>query len=101
MARTMDRLSAIRMIALSVVAIAFGTLVGAANAQDSSTGSLNLDCARTCAANGYDSQFCGQVCWVPDLSASESVENLDWKCMTTCRARGGKTRECIASCRRY
>ncbi len=86
------------------LAIAAGTVVGAslgfASAQEIGAGFLNADCAARCAANGYDPEFCGQVCWVPDPAAAARDDNLDWKCIGVCGERGGSARECLARCSR-
>jgi hypothetical protein len=87
------------MIVLSGAAL--GAFLGYASAQETASGWLDTDCAGKCAANGYDAEFCGQVCWIPDPAKSAEGDNLDWKCMTGCRERGGGTRACMASCRRY
>lgn len=77
-----------------------GGFLGFASAQDEVSGQLDPDCAAKCGANGYDSEFCGQVCWAPDPAKSAVADNLDWKCMTGCRERGGHTHACMVSCRR-
>lgn len=77
-----------------------GVFLGFASAQDTAAGWLDQECAGKCSANGYDAEFCGQVCWVPDPAKSAEADNLDWKCMTACGDRGGRARACMASCRR-
>lgn len=101
MTHAMIHLLARRVAAAVLVGGLIGGFLGLASAQETSAGALDVNCTRTCAANGYDAEFCGQVCWVPDLAASAEAENLDWKCMTGCRERGGYTRACMASCRRH
>jgi len=76
----------------------FGGALGYASAQDANAGFLNLDCAARCAANGYDAEFCGQVCWVPDPAATAAGDQLDWKCIGACGRRGGTARQCMAAC---
>lgn len=77
-----------------------GGFLGFAAAQDGAPGRLDTDCVGRCTANGYDTAFCGQVCWVPDPASSAKSEGLDWNCMTGCRERGGRAEDCLVSCRR-
>lgn len=83
------------------VALLVGAVVGIgiALAQDASTGQLDPVCVTDCAARGYDSEFCGQVCWIPDPGMVAKGENLDWKCATACRDRGGKLSDCLPRCK--
>lgn len=76
----------------------FGGVLGYASAQDATAGFLNPDCVARCAANGYEAEFCGQVCWVPDPAATAAGEQLDWKCIEACGRRGGTARQCLAAC---
>lgn len=78
-----------------------GGFLAFASAQESQDGWLNADCADRCAANGYEAEFCQSVCWVPNPAAVAEGDNLDWKCFEACVKRGGTTRTCLASCRRY
>lgn len=101
MARANHRVFAIRIVVSALFGALLGTFLGLASAQDTAAGWLDPECARQCSANGYDAEFCGQVCWVPDPAKSAEADNLDWKCMTACGDRGGRARACMASCRRY
>lgn len=88
-------------LAYSILAGAIlGGFLGFAAAQDIGAGFLNSDCAARCAANGYELDFCSQVCWVPDPAAAARDDNLDWKCIGVCGERGGSARECLARCSR-
>jgi hypothetical protein len=78
-----------------------GSSLGIATAQDRSSGALNTDCAARCAANGYDGEFCGSVCWVPDPASSAEADRVDWTCFERCRVQGGRARSCFDSCRHY
>lgn len=77
-----------------------GGFLGFASAQEGTSGQLDTACNARCTANGYDAEFCGQVCWVPDRAEGAEGDRLDWKCFETCARRGGKARDCVASCRR-
>lgn len=87
-----------------LVAATCGSILGGflafASAQVSSPGQVDTACASNCTAHGYDAEFCNQVCWIPDPATAAKGENLDWKCMTACRERGGGAEECMSSCRR-
>lgn len=83
-----------------VIAAVLGGFLGFAFAQDDTPGQLDTACAARCSANGYDAEFCGQVCWIPDPQYAAKGDGLDWKCMTGCRERGGRAEDCMASCRR-
>jgi hypothetical protein len=92
MARAVRALFAFRNIAAILVGALLGTFLGFASAQDTASGWLDADC---------DTKFCGDVCWVPDPNKVAETENVDWKCVGQCSQRGGKARDCLASCRRY
>ncbi|MGH8222469.1 MAG: hypothetical protein ACREQZ_05800 [Woeseiaceae bacterium] len=79
---------------------ALGAFLGYASAQDTAAGRLDPDCAGRCTANGYEAEFCQSVCWVPDPAEAAEGDRLDWKCFEACAQRGGKARDCVASCRR-
>lgn len=80
--------------------VLLGGFLGFASAQDGVSGQLDTACAARCTANGYDAEFCGQVCWVPDPASAAADENLDWKCINACGQRGGTARQCMAACPR-
>lgn len=101
MARATRDLLAFRNFVALVVGALLGAFLGFASAQDAASGWLDTACAKTCAANGYDAKFCGEVCWVPDPAKVAETENVDWKCVGQCNQRGGKARDCLASCRKY
>lgn len=84
------------------IALVIGAAVGigSALAQDTFPGQIDAVCANDCAARGYDSEFCGQVCWIPDPATVARGENLDWKCVTSCRAQGSKLSDCLPRCQR-
>jgi hypothetical protein len=90
----------IRLVFPILVGVLLGGFLGFASAQDVSQGQLDTDCHGRCTANGYDAEFCGQVCWIPDPVMAAKGDDLDWKCMTGCRERGGWAEDCMASCRR-
>lgn len=81
------------------LAALLGAGLGLALAQDRPAGQLDTACASDCAARGYDAEFCGQVCWIPDPEMAARGEALDWKCLTACRERGGGAEACMLSCR--
>jgi len=87
-----------------VVSVLVGSLIGfslgLASAQDRGAGQLDTACAARCTANGYETAFCSDVCWVPDRGASAKADNLDWKCFQSCRQRGGRADYCVTSCPR-
>ncbi len=89
-----------RIIFSMLAGALLGGILGLASAQGTAAGWLDPDCAGKCAANGYDAEFCGAVCWVPDPAASAKADNLDWKCFVACRERGGRGEDCLAGCRR-
>jgi hypothetical protein len=80
--------------------VLLGGFLGFASAQDGTPGQLDTACASLCTANGYDAEFCGQVCWVPDPQYAAKGDGVDWKCMTGCRERGGRAEDCMVSCQR-
>jgi hypothetical protein len=83
-----------------VIAALVGTGIGVALAQDRAPGQLDVTCASNCTAHGYDEEFCGQVCWIPDPEMVAKGEGIDWKCTTACRDRGGKLSDCLPRCQR-
>lgn len=100
MARAIDG-AFVRQCAAAVLAGGLlGGFLGLASAQDKTSGWLDQDCAKACAANGYDAEFCSDVCWVPDPAKSAEADNLDWKCLDRCAKEGAATRSCVVSCRR-
>lgn len=95
------RWSVVRQCVAAVLAGGFlGGFLGLAFAQTTEGGWLDQDCASTCVGNGYEADFCGQVCWVQDPSKSAEADNLDWRCLERCSKEGNSTRSCLASCRR-
>jgi hypothetical protein len=101
MAHAIFRDFALRAAAAILAGGLIGGSLGLASAQDKTSGWLDEECAKTCAANGYDAEFCGDVCWVQDPAKVAEADNLDWKCVGACGERGGTARTCGASCRRY
>jgi len=95
-----SRSSLIRLAFPVLGSVLLGGFLGFASAQDGVPGHLDTACAARCTANGYESEFCGQVCWIPDPVTAAKSEGLDWKCMTGCRERGGRAEDCLVSCRR-
>jgi hypothetical protein len=100
MARVITGVLVRRCIAAVVVGGLFGGILGLASAQVATAGWLDAECAKTCAANGNDPKFCGEVCWVQDPAKVAETENVDWKCAGQCSERGGKARDCLSRCRR-
>ena len=90
----------VHFIVSAIAGAALGACLGIAQAQDRSLGEIDAECSSRCTANGYDAEFCGQVCWIPDPAMVAKGEGLDWKCMTSCRDRGGKMGDCLPSCQR-
>lgn len=100
MAHAIHRGFALRAAAAILAGGLIGGFLGIASAQDRTSGWLDNECAKTCSVNGYDAEFCGQVCWVPDPAKVAETENVDWKCVGSCSRGGGRSRDCLASCRR-
>lgn len=100
MAHATHRVFAIRAAAAVLAGSLLGGVLGLASAQQDTRGSLDTDCAGRCSAAGYDGEFCQSVCWVPDPASAAETDRLDWQCFERCAKRGGKARECVASCRR-
>lgn len=93
------RSSLIRLV-FPVLAGAFlGGFLGFASAQEGVGGRLDPQCAARCAANGNETAFCAQVCWAPDPEVAARNEPVDWRCYSSCRERGGRAADCMASCR--
>jgi hypothetical protein len=84
-----------------LAAALFGSVLGVATAQEQPSGQLDYACMTGCTGNGNESDFCAQVCWVPDPLASAKADNLDWKCFSRCAKQGNRAEPCLASCRRY
>ena len=82
------------------LAIVLGAMLGVALAQTTAPGQLDTACATDCAARGYDSEFCGRVCVTPEAGEIPADTAIDWVCMTSCRDRGGKLRDCLPRCQR-
>jgi hypothetical protein len=93
-------LVASRLLIAAVCGAGIGGFFAFASAQDRPPGALDLDCSRHCAANGYDAEFCGQVCWIPGPEIAANGEPIDWICMTDCRERGGNHKDCRLACKR-
>jgi|APLak6261659701_1056019.scaffolds.fasta_scaffold86592_2 hypothetical protein len=89
----------VHFFVLALAGAALGACLGIAQAQDQSTGQLDVDCSNSCTAHGYDAEFCGQACWIPDPEMVAKGEGLDWKCLTSCRDRGGKLSDCLPRCK--
>jgi hypothetical protein len=73
--------------------------VSGVGAQERPMGQLDGACAGDCTARGYASEYCAQVCWVPDRPRGRPDEVTDWSCMTACSEQGGKYGECKPRCR--
>jgi hypothetical protein len=101
MAHAIHRGFAARAAASICAGALLGGFLGFASAQDGASGWLDGECAKTCAALGYDAKFCSEVCWVQDPAKVAEADNLDWKCVGTCGERGETARTCQARCRRY
>ena len=99
MARASIRNLALQAAAAVLIGGLAGGSLGLASAQEQS-GWLNPECAGRCAAKGYEAEFCGNVCWVPDPVEAAEGDRLDWKCFEACVRRGERARACVASCRR-
>lgn len=86
-------------VAVAAAALMGGAL-GAATAQDHPPGELDSTCAAQCMEGGKDAQFCERACWVPDPEVAARSAAVDWKCYSTCRDSGGKSKDCLSACRR-
>ena len=100
MAHAKSRALACRCVVAVLAGSLLGGFLGLASAQQDTSGWLNTDCAGRCTAAGYEGAFCQSVCWVPDAAEAAEGDRLDWKCFEACGKRGGKARDCVASCRR-
>jgi hypothetical protein len=88
-------------VSLSIFAgILVGAFIGFASAQQRVTGSLDTDCANRCVTHGYEAEFCGRVCWIPDPVIAARAVPIDWVCMEACLDRGGNPEDCKLRCRR-
>ena len=83
-----------------VMAALLGATMGLALAQDRRAGQLDVACATNCTAHGYEPEFCGRVCWLPDPAIAARAEPVEWICMTDCLERGGKFEDCRLRCKR-
>lgn len=101
MARAVEGAFVRQCVAAVLVGGLLGGYLGFASAQDTTSGWINSDCVKICSANGYEAEFCGDVCWVPDAAKAAEADNLDWKCMEACGEHGGTARSCMTKCRRY
>jgi hypothetical protein len=89
-----------RFFAAVAAAVLMGGALGAATAQERPPGQLDSACAAHCVESGKDTQYCGRACWVPDPDVAARGAPLDWKCYSTCRDSGGKSKDCLPACRR-
>lgn len=87
-------------LALVLLAAALGATVGVALAQDRRAGQLDVTCAANCTTHGYEPDFCGKVCWVPDPGVAARSVPVDWVCMSECLDRLGNPIDCKTRCRR-
>lgn len=99
MAHAIHRSFLLRAAAAVLAGGLLGGFLGLASAQERA-GWLNPDCVNRCTTKGYDAEFCGNVCWVPDPAKLPEEDDFDWKCVQACGERGGDSRACFASCRR-
>lgn len=97
-----DSRTAIRIATIVpfVIAAIVGVGIGLALAQDRRAGQLDVACATNCTAHGYDPEFCGKVCWLPDPDVAAKAVPVDWVCMTDCLDRGGAFADCKLRCQR-
>jgi hypothetical protein len=77
-----------------------GAFFSFASAQEGRVGQLDVACANRCVGNGYDADFCGRVCWIPDPAIAARAVPVDWVCMEACLDRGGNPEDCKLRCRR-
>ena len=89
-----------RVLLAATCGAILGGFLGFASAQEGASGQLDTACLGRCSANGYEAEFCGVVCLVPDPTRAGKSENLDWNCVKGCRERGGRAEDCLTSCRR-
>lgn len=101
MTNTARRLHRVHFLAALLAGGVLGASLGItfALAQDRPPGSLDTECAGRCTANGYDAEFCGLVCWVPDAEVAARSYPLNWNCFSSCRERGGRAEDCMPACR--
>lgn len=100
MARAIHRSFAVRLAAAILAGGALGGFLGFASAQDRSAGSLDTECAAECTSHGYATEYCSQVCWIPDPAMAARGSSIDWNCMTDCNALGTREEECRQRCKR-
>jgi len=89
-----------RFLVTIATAAVLGAALGAAPAQESPPGQLDSACATQCVESGKDAEICERACWVPDPDVAARSAPLDWKCYSTCRDSGGKSKDCLPACRR-
>lgn len=74
--------------------------VGTVLAQETAVAPRDQTCEADCQRRGYDGEFCGRACQVPQASLIPADEVTDWICLTACRERGGRLLDCLPQCRR-
>lgn len=99
MAREMHIIPLILRVVVALL-IGAGLGIGVSVAQVQPRGQIDTDCAGRCTAHGYDAEFCGRVCWVPDPELTAEQEQTDWPCVAVCLYRGGEFEDCKPRCER-
>ena len=95
-----SRAFALRLAGAVLIGAIFGGLLGYASAQETRGGQLDTRCAAECQSHGYEAEFCGQACWIPDPDMAARGSRTDWQCMADCRTAGGDEEGCRLRCRR-
>ena len=85
-------------LAAILASTALGATLGAAIAQQDTSGQLDATCANDCASRGYDPEYCGNVCWIPAVDQARPGPPADWRCVIACRDRGGTYQDCRPRC---
>lgn len=99
MTRLTIRSSLIRFGFSTICGALLGAYLGFAFAQEPA-GTLDTQCVGQCTADGYEAEFCGRVCWIPDPEIAARAYPVDYPCFSSCRDRGGKVQDCRSACRK-
>ena len=100
MARSRTLGFVVRLAAAAAIGGIVGGFLRLASAQDRTAGVLDEKCAVECSEHGYDPEFCGRVCWIPDPAMAARGSSIDWTCMNDCKATDVREEDCRQRCKR-